>query len=245
METTAEAAEPRSEETVRRFSVNQRLQHLVVMVTFTVLALTGVPQRFSDFGASQWMIENLGGIHAVRLIHRTSGIVFVIAALYHLGFLFRHIILQGRPMTMMVTVRDFLEAIQALRYDLGLSQRHPKFGRFDFRQKFEYWGMLFGGAVISLSGLILMYPTWATKFLPGQLIPVAKTAHGYEGLMALAVIVIWHLYGAHFGPDRFPADTAIFTGKITRERMRKEHSLEYQELLDAETEAAASSETDP
>jgi hypothetical protein len=85
-----------------------------------------------------------------------------------------------------------------------------------------------------ISGLMLMYPIWATKILPGQFIPAAKTAHGFEGIMAMLTILIWHLYSAHLEPGRFPIDTSIFTGLISRARMREEHPLEYEELLDKE-----------
>jgi cytochrome b subunit of formate dehydrogenase len=205
---------------------------MLVMTSFTVLAVTGMPQLFSEHPWSQWAIANLGGIYTIRLAHRTTGFVFTFAALYHLTFLVHHILVMRRPLPLLLTFRDFGDALHVLRHDMGFSEKRPRFGRYDFGQKFEYWGMVFGGSVMILSGLMLMYPVWVTRLLPGQFIPAAKAAHGYEGLMALLIILVWHMFSAHFGPGKFPADTSIFTGKISLERMREEHPLEYEALIE-------------
>lgn len=82
-----------------------------------------------------------------------------------------------------------------------------------------------------VSGFILMYPTLVTRVLPGQLVPAAKMAHGYQGLLALLVVLVWPLYSAHLSPGRFPVDTSIFTGRISAKRLAEEHPLEYQRLI--------------
>lgn len=220
-------------EMVVRFSISQRLEHALVMVAFIMLVATGLPQRFPDNGWSQWVIQNLGGIHATRLIHRTFGFVLVFGAAYHIGAIVQ-VFIRKRPLSMLVTFKDFSDAINAFRHDVGFADQLPQYGRFDFREKFEYWGMAFGTSIMILSGLILMYPVVVARFLPGQLIPAAKTMHGYEGLLALLIILVWHLYNAHFGPDKFPCNTTIFTGRISREHMEKEHPIEYEEMLQTE-----------
>ena len=223
-------------EYLERFNLSQRMEHLAIMVTFTGLALTGLPQKYAGAAFSQWLIIHMGGIELIRLIHRILSFLFTAGALYHVWGIFFSIARHRFQPSIFFTYQDVRDAIAVLRYDLGLSDVHPKFDRFDFRQKFEYWGIVFGGIIMLVSGYFLMFPVLVTRILPGQAIPVAKVFHSYEGLMAFLVIIIWHLYGAHLEPDKFPGDTTIFTGKISRERMVKEHSLEYERIVKEERE---------
>jgi formate dehydrogenase subunit gamma len=131
---------------------------------------------------------------------------------------------------MLPTMKDIRDVVKDIRFSFGLEKREPQFGRFDYRQKFEYWGILFGGFIIIISGLFLWFPTVATAILPGQVIPAAKEFHGNEATLAAIVIVIWHLYDVMLRPGIFPADTTIFTGKISKHRIVEEHPLEYAEI---------------
>jgi hypothetical protein len=88
-----------------------------------------------------------------------------------------------------------------------------------------------GGLIMISTGFLLYYPIFWTRFLPGEVIPAANVAHSNEGLLAFLIVTIWHIYNAHLNPDVFPFDTTIFTGKISAERMEKEHLLEYEQLV--------------
>ena len=144
--------------------------------------------------------------------------------------------------SMLLTLQDFRDAIASMRWYLGRDAHGPRFGRYDFRQKFEYWGLVFGSMAMVMSGLFLLYPMFFSHFLPAVLIPAAKTLHTNEAMLATLVILVWHLYGAHFNPDVFPADVTIFTGKISRERMHHEHPLELEEASSASRSASTSPE---
>jgi cytochrome b subunit of formate dehydrogenase len=152
----------------------------------------------------------------------------------HLGRMIFLVVTGRSKLSLVPTRQDFRDAIITLRYYLGVSDQQARFDRFDYRQKFEYWGLVLGAAVVGATGFVLLYPTAVTRFLPGQVIPAAQVAHSYEGLMAFLVVIVWHIYNAHLNPDVFPFDTTIFTGRISRERMRHEHPLEYEQMLQNE-----------
>ncbi len=221
-------------EYVVRFSLKQRIEHVSVMLLFITLSVTGLPQKFYDSWWAPPIILALGGIDQVRWIHRAAGLTFVFVTFLHLTTAIGLVITGRSPLSLVPTRQDFRDAIQTLRYYLGLSDEYAKFDRFDYRQKFEYWGLVLGAVVVISTGLILYFPLLATRFLPGEVVPASKLAHGNEGLMAFLVVIIWHIYNAHLSPDVFPFDTSIFTGKIERHRMAHEHPLEYARLEEVE-----------
>jgi len=216
-----------------RFSLRQRIEHLLVMSLFIVLAVTGFPQKFSEAGWARGLVGVLGGVETARLLHRIAGLAFAAVCAVHLTSVV-FLVASGRARPSMVPgKKDFADAIRTLRYYLGLSDEPARFDRFDYRQKFEYWGLVMGGLVMISTGLVLYAPLVVTALLPGVLIPVAKVAHSNEGLMALLVITTWHVYNAHLNPDVFPFDLTMFTGRITKERMEHEHPLELERLTRA------------
>ena len=229
---------------VRRFSALQIFQHIAMMVLFTVLCITGFPQKFFSAGASQALVNFFGGVGPTRLIHRISGLLFTLLGVWHLGSALLAIFRRKAPLAMVATRKDFTDAITTLRYYLGLSREQARFDRFDYRQKFEYWGLVMGTIVMVSTGLILLFPILVTNVLPGQVIPASKVAHGSEGLMAFLVIIIWHIYNAHLSPEVFPFDTSIFTGRISRHRMEREHPLEL-ERIDQEAKALEAAAAPP
>lgn len=213
-----------------RFSLQQRIEHLVTMVTFTLLCLTGLPQKFFMADWAQTTVAVFGGVDNTRFIHRVCGIVLALSTVVHFSGAIYSMLSKKVGFSMVPTRKDFKDAVLQIKYYLGVTDAHPHYDRFDYKQKFEYWGLIAGNIIMVLTGFILFFPVQTAQLIPGEIIPAAKVAHSNEGLMAFLVIAIWHIFNAHLNPDVFPFDTGIFTGKISRERMVHEHPVELARL---------------
>jgi cytochrome b subunit of formate dehydrogenase len=221
--------QPQSKQ-IKRFGVGRIIEHQANAIIFAVLVITGLCQKFHDLRLSQWVIVALGGVDTVRLIHRYAGLMFAILLVVHILTGASGVILKKWQMSMVINLKDFRDAIDNLRYYFGLTIHPARCDRYDYKQKFEYWGVIAGGFLMIATGLILWFPVEFVRYVPGEVIPAAKAAHTNEAMLAMLVIVIWHIYNAIFSPEVFPLDTAIFTGKISRERMVHEHPIELARL---------------
>jgi len=215
---------------IRRFSNFRIIEHWVQMLTFVLLALTGLSQKFYHLDAATWFILNLGGIDSVRLIHRYTGIIFSVAALTHIIIGVIGVTLKKWTPSMLISKKDFQDVTHNIRYYLGMEDRPAICDRYSYRQKFEYWGVLIGAVLISFSGLTLWFPVFITQFLPGEFIPAAKVLHTNQAILVFSMIALWHIYNSIFSPEVFPLDTSIFTGDISRERMEREHPAELMRM---------------
>lgn len=210
-----------------RFRIGARIEHFILMVTFTVLAVTGLPQMFSlESPVARSMIDLMGGIELVREIHRWAAFFLVAGSVYHIfTSAYRLYVKRERP-RMMLNRQDLFDLIGFVRYNLGLTDEHPKMPKFNFGEKFEYWAVVWGTAVMTITGFMLWNPIATTSVMPGSIIPAALAAHGGEALLAVVSIIIWHMYNVHikhFNPS-------MFTGKLPHEQMKEEHALELERL---------------
>jgi cytochrome b subunit of formate dehydrogenase len=202
------------------------------MLLFTLLCATGLPQRFFDSGWAQSLLALFGGVDRARWIHRACGLTFATFMGVHFAVEIVALLRGRESLSLVPTRQDFSDAILTIRYYLGLSDRQARFDRFDYRQKFEYWGLVLGSVVVVGTGLVLLYPVEVTHWLPGVIVPIASVAHSNEGLLAFLTILLWHIYNAHLSPDVFPFDTSIFTGRISLERMEQEHPKELERVAE-------------
>ena len=221
---------------ITRFDIQQIVQHWGLMGSFIVLVLTGYPLKFNGAAISQWWVGVWGGIEAIRSAHHFAAWVIVIVCVYHLIYIAYSILILKRPfpIKMIPNRQDYLTYYQELKYFLGISKERPKYDRFNWREKFDYWAIFWGMPVIAGSGFILMYPVLVTKYLPGWVVTTALVAHSDEAMLALAWIFLVHIFFNHFAPGLFPLNKSIFTGKVPQERYRREHPMEYERLVGTE-----------
>jgi formate dehydrogenase subunit gamma len=215
---------------VERFSLAQRIEHFVLLILFNALALTGLPQKYSATGWAERLVRLMGGIETTRLIHRIAAVCLIVIGIWHLV---DTIITRRRPVRrhdMKIGTKDILDLIGDIKFLAGISRERPQFGRFDYRQKFEYWAVLWGTVLMGVTGFVMWFPEFFTQWFPGIIVPASRVAHGGEALLAIFAVILWHFYNAHFRPDIFPMDPAMFSGKISVERLQHEHPLEYEEL---------------
>jgi thiosulfate reductase cytochrome b subunit len=217
------------------------LFHLAIM-TFVTLVLTGFPQSLQG-AFSAGLIDWFGGLDKVRTIHRVAGIVFTAHALIHVLAIVIGVATKRMQLSLLAGPQDLRDAWHNLSFYLGAQAEPPHFPKFDYRQKFEYLGMVLGGMVMVCTGLILFFPVQAASILPGQFIPAARVAHSNEALLALLVLMIWHVYSSHLSPEIFPADQTIFTGTISKEELRERHRLEHDRIFGSEEKSGGAAES--
>jgi cytochrome b subunit of formate dehydrogenase len=209
-----------------RFHWSQRIAHLLLLTSFTLLAITGLPQKYALTGWAQVMIGFFGGIEVTRLIHHVSAIVLILLAIYHLFDAGYKIFVQRVNLTMLPSFKDVKDALQAFLYNLGFGKTRPQMGRYTFEEKAEYWALIWGTVIMAITGFMMWNPIFTSKLFPGEAIPAAKAAHGGEALLAVLAIVVWHMYGVHI--RRF--NKSMWTGRQTEEEMLHEHPLELADI---------------
>jgi len=210
----------------RRFALPDRAEHILLLTIFTTLAITGLVQKFAEAGLSQAIIALLGGIENTRNVHHIAAVILMLEGVFHLGAVSYKVFVRRTRLDMMPGLVDIRRAWRAFLYNLGLAKDRPQEGRYTFAEKAEYWAVVWGTIVMAITGFMMWNPISTTRLLPGQVVPAAKAAHGYEAILAVLAIVIWHLYHVHL--RRF--NKSMFSGDLDEHAMIEEHPLELADL---------------
>jgi cytochrome b subunit of formate dehydrogenase len=212
----------------KRFDLSHRLEHIALIVSVSVLLVTGLPQKYSHLPVSVTLIGWLGGIQSVRLIHRTAAILLALEAIVHvISTAYRFVVLRLPP-HMLLLASDLRDLLQGVRHRLGRAKEPPDMGRYTYYEKLLYWAVVWSVAALGITGLVMWNPITPTRFLSGQVIPAAKRAHGSEALLLLMVGVGWHVW--HVAVKQ--RNWSMFTGQMTETDMIRHHPLEWDAIMD-------------
>ena len=231
-------------EMFQRFNRNFRFQHMVMFSSVIILIITGMPIKFPNFILSRVFMNLWGGINNSTIVHRIGAGMLIYFMVHHL--LYTILSRDGRRdfMLLIPMPKDIRDAVQNIRYFLGKTGERPKFGRFSYIEKFDYWAVYWGCVIMIGSGAFLWGESIALKYFPKFVLDIAHEMHSDEALLATLAIVIWHFYNVHFNPDRFPGTLMWWHGEISEHEIKEMHPLEYEEIMARRAKQAEAGGTD-
>lgn len=245
----------KDDEIYSRFAPIDRFTHVLVMVSFLLLVLTGMPLKFYDTDWGKFMFDMMGGSEVAQSVHRFAAIITLVYFVLHLmTLIYRMIKAWGRsrarengklkiralfriivgPDSPLFNKQDWRDVVAHQKFFFGKGPR-PQFDKWTYWEKFDYWAVFWGVGVIGLSGLIMWLPEFATSFLPGWIINIALIIHSDEALLAAGFIFTFHFFNVHFRPEKFPIDSVIFSGRISRTEMEHERGRQLKRMEDEGT----------
>lgn len=214
---------------VLRFTLDERVQHGLLALSFVTLAYSGFALKFPE---AWWAVpfDWLGsGEASRRLVHRGAAILMVGIGLYHLGWM--ALSRRGRSQRRAILPRrqDLRDVAQMVRFYLGRAPHGPAFGRFSYMEKVEYWALLWGSVIMTVTGFALWFNTLALQLVPKWTLDLATVVHYYEAWLATLAIVVWHFYWVIFNPQVYPMSLVWLHGYLSREAMQDDHPRELEE----------------
>ena len=235
--------EPAPHRLYLRMTLEERLQHGALALSFIVLVFTGFQLRFPD---SWWVtaLRVVGGsaVNYRSLVHRIAAVVMTLASVYHLYYVI--FTTRGRQLVkdLWFRLKDARDLVDMLRYNLGLTPVKPKLDRFSYIEKAEYWALIWGTLVMAGTGAAMWLDNSFMNLFGKLGYDVARSIHYYEAILATLAIIVWHFYFVIFNPDSYPMNTAWFTGKLSHREMEEEHPLELERILEEEEKARLEAE---
>ena len=221
-----------------RFTRLNRTLHILMIVSFMSLALTGMTLKFSYTGWAAFLSRLFGGFESAGYIHRFAATIMIGLFVTHIVDLVRQRrkeypswrkLLFG-PGSMMFNRKDLQDFIGNIKWFLGKGPR-PRYGRWTYWEKFDYFAVFWGVFVIGSTGLTLWFPEFFTHFMPGWFLNVATIIHSDEALLAVGFIFTVHFFNTHLRPEKFPMDIVVFTGRMELEEFEEDKPLEYESLV--------------
>jgi cytochrome b subunit of formate dehydrogenase len=219
---------------IRRFGRAERVQHVVLFVSFLGLAATGLPLLFSDAVWAPPMARIFGGFAVTGTVHRIFATALIAVFLTHVIWMGRRLLTGERglfwgPTSLVPQPKDLSDLVHHVKWFLRRGPK-PAFDRYTYWEKFDYWAVFWGMLVIGGSGLMLWFPERFALVVPGWVFNVALLVHGEEALLAVGFIVTIHFFNSHMRPHKFPMDMVMFTGVVEQREYGRERPLEMARL---------------
>src|SRR4030065_413536 len=215
---------------VERMSVLFRIQHMLLIISLLVLAVTGFALMYHENRLAQALISLEGGVLYRGIIHRVAAVFLMAQLVYHAFYMLFSREGKRELDEVWLSRRDFDDFLQAMRYNLRMGNEYPRFGKYGYKEKFQYWGATTGIFLISVTGVILWAQTLSIRLLSKFVLVLPLPIHGYQGILIYVVLLFWHLYIVHLHPSVFPMNMAGLHGKVDAEWLRGEHPREYEKL---------------
>ncbi len=221
----------------RRFGPVWRLAHLFFALALMILSLTGMAAFYAETAWAAAVMKALGGPKVAAVIHRVSAVFILGIFLAQLIYFIVRLAPEWRKFkwfghtSLVPGLQDIKDIIAMFKWFLGKAPR-PVFGRWTYWERFDYWAPFWGLTIVGGSGLLLWFKELTAAVWPGWIFNIATLAHGEEAFLAIVFLFTVHFFNNHFRPDKFPPpDIVMFTGAVSLEEFRREHTLEYNELV--------------
>lgn len=220
----------RSKVRYQRFTVNERIQHAILLVSFFVLVITGFALKFPEaFWVKPFLVFKLGFL--VRgYAHRVAAVVFMLLCLYHTYCMLATARGREQLVALLPRRKDLQDVLHQTRYFLGYEEHRAKFARFSYIGKIEYLALAWGSVIMILTGIILWFQVGALELMPKRAWDLAELVHYYEAWLATLAIIVWHLYHVMFNPEAHGVSLTMLTGELSEEGMEHEHGQELEEI---------------
>ncbi|MCX6163729.1 MAG: cytochrome b/b6 domain-containing protein [Ignavibacteriae bacterium] len=215
-----------------RMTLNERIQHFLLLSSFITLVITGFALKYPEAVWVMW-VRKLFGDYAFEIrgiVHRVAAVVMTADSMYHIFY----VIFTKRGRKLIIDLwfgkKDITDVLGTIKYYIGKAESKPKYGRFSYIEKSEYWALVWGNVVMGATGVALWFNNEFLPIISSFGMEVATAIHFYEAILASLAIVVWHFYFVIYNPEVYPLNKAFITGYLTKEEMQHEHPLELEEM---------------
>ncbi len=243
----------RDDEIFMRMNLTERIQHFILIITFLILILTGLPLIFYEIKFLKWIFSPQRSFYIRGIIHRIAAIAMILNMIWHMVYTVFTSRGRNNFKEIFPKFKDLKDAFEIFCHHVGLTRflfrrgilknfftnhpywlfkNPPEYGRYNFIEKFEYWAVGWGSIIMIISGFFMWKVTLSLTLFPLWVHDIFIIVHGYEAILAFLAVIIWHMYNVHLNPEVFPMSKIWLNGKITEKELRTLHPLEYKQILE-------------